>query len=221
MRTLGLLTHSPETTTTMTLSLSLSLATRAEIALPSPSMITLTYLGGKCSVLDGQTCVRGGEGRGEEGTRRRRGMISSVAVRAHGRERGGRGRHALEGVIKSRYPRKRQKETEQLRCCGRGESRLSPVPLQPNRKTLRSCYTFAEESSCAFPNTRCDAQAPAQIFLLGKQASLAAAAAAARGGGGGLHSLYFICIPSHRNPAAEEEEEEEGGYATSREKENP
>ena len=36
-------------------------------------MITLTYLGGKCSVLDGQTCVRGGEGGGEEGTRREEG----------------------------------------------------------------------------------------------------------------------------------------------------
>ena len=71
-------------------------------------MITLTYLGGKCSVLDGQTCVRGGEGGGEEGTRRRRGMISSVAVRAHGRE-GGRGRHALEESNKVKIPKKEAK----------------------------------------------------------------------------------------------------------------
>ena len=125
-------------------------------------------------------------------------MISSVAVRAHGREGGREGSTRLGGrrVIKSRYPRKRQKETEQLRCCGRGE--YSRQPLQPNRKTLRSCYTFAEESSCAFPNTRCDAQAPAQIFLLGKQASLAADADAAPLKEEEEGSIHFTLYVSHR-----------------------
>ena len=75
------------------------------------------------------------------------------------------------------------------------------MPLQPKRKTLRSCYTFAEESSCAFPNTRCDAQAPAQIFLLGKQASLAAdAAPLEEEEEGSIHFTLYVSHPIASQP---------------------
>ena len=131
-------------------------------------------------------------------------MISSVAVRAHGRE-GGVDTPWRKESNKVKIPKKEAKRdpTTALLRSAEEENRLSPVPLQPNRKTLRSCYTFAEESSCAFPNTRCDAQAPAQIFLLGKQASRSRRRRRRRAP---FTLLYMYPIPSHRNPAAEEEE---------------
>ena len=108
---------------------------------PSSSPITLTYLGGKCSVLDGQTCVRvcAAAMLGKEG------MISLgvVSARAPGRaneERGGRegstdtpsfasegGREASHKVEILKKGKKTQKELNK----GREGSERASAPLTP------------------------------------------------------------------------------------------
>ena len=104
---------------------------------------------------------------------------------------------------KVKIPKKEAKRdpTTALLRSAEEENRLSPVPL-----LLCAAVTPLQRKVLAHSQTQ-DAMRrppPKSFCLASKQA------ARGRGGGGGLHSLYFICIPSHRIATRREREGGEG-----------